>query len=81
MTACAGFKGPIVPGMLCASLFPTIIARHFPGAVYLTQNLQFRRPAPVISSSKYMLHSSIVPSGINSTLHVSSSLGNRVDHT
>ncbi|XP_074276715.1 3-hydroxyacyl-[acyl-carrier-protein] dehydratase, mitochondrial-like isoform X1 [Silene latifolia] len=40
----AGFQHPIVHGMLLASLFPRIISSHFPGAVYLSQNLQFKQP-------------------------------------
>lgn len=33
----------VVPGMLMASLFPAIIGSHFPGALYLKQDLSFRR--------------------------------------
>uniref|UniRef100_A0A5B7BT78 MaoC-like domain-containing protein n=1 Tax=Davidia involucrata TaxID=16924 RepID=A0A5B7BT78_DAVIN len=40
----AGFEDRLVPGMLVASLFPRIIASHFPGAVYVSQSLQFRLP-------------------------------------
>ncbi|KZV34803.1 hydroxyacyl-thioester dehydratase type 2, mitochondrial [Dorcoceras hygrometricum] len=40
----AGFTEIPVPGMLVASLFPRIIARHFPGAVYVKQELDFRSP-------------------------------------
>ncbi|MQM07562.1 hypothetical protein Taro_040403 [Colocasia esculenta] len=55
----AGFEGPVVHGMLVASLFPTVIASHFvclapslsvtgslysPGAVYISQTLQFKLP-------------------------------------
>ncbi|GFS30923.1 hydroxyacyl-thioester dehydratase type-like protein [Actinidia rufa] len=40
----AGFEDRLVPGMLVASLFPRIIASHFPGAVYVSQKLQFRSP-------------------------------------
>ncbi|KAI3511803.1 hypothetical protein L1887_18961 [Cichorium endivia] len=43
----AGFKDRIVPGMLVSSLFPTIIASHFPGAVYASQTLHFRLPVYV----------------------------------
>lgn len=35
-------QGPIVPGMLLASLFPAIIGTRFPGALYATQSLAFR---------------------------------------
>ncbi|KAG9131128.1 hypothetical protein Leryth_025566 [Lithospermum erythrorhizon] len=40
----AGFEDRIVPGMLVASLFPRIIASHFPGAIYVSQTLQFKLP-------------------------------------
>ncbi|XP_071914685.1 3-hydroxyacyl-[acyl-carrier-protein] dehydratase FERN, mitochondrial-like [Coffea arabica] len=40
----AGFADRLVPGMLVASLFPRIIAFHFPGAVYVSQTLQFKLP-------------------------------------
>ncbi|XAR59414.1 Enoyl-CoA hydratase 2 [Bertholletia excelsa] len=40
----AGFEDRLVPGMLVASLFPRIIASHFPGAVYVSQTLHFRSP-------------------------------------
>ncbi|KAJ0970340.1 hypothetical protein J5N97_023217 [Dioscorea zingiberensis] len=30
--------------MLVASLFPSIIASHFPGAIYVSQTLQFKLP-------------------------------------
>lgn len=40
----AGFEDRLVPGMLAASLFPRIIASHFPGAVYVSQSLQFKSP-------------------------------------
>jgi acyl dehydratase len=39
--------GPIVPGMLLASLFPAIIGSTFHGALYATQSLAFRSPAAV----------------------------------
>ncbi|CAL5220122.1 g2077 [Coccomyxa viridis] len=42
-----GFEDCIVPGMLCASLFPAIIGSAFPGALYMTQDLKFRHPALV----------------------------------
>mmetsp|Transcript_17653 Transcript_17653/g.36137 ORF Transcript_17653/g.36137 Transcript_17653/m.36137 type:complete len:218 (+) Transcript_17653:137-790(+) len=32
----------IVPGILCASLFPTIIGSTFPGSLYLDQSLAFK---------------------------------------
>ncbi|XP_021854100.1 3-hydroxyacyl-[acyl-carrier-protein] dehydratase FERN, mitochondrial [Spinacia oleracea] len=43
----AGFQDRLVHGMLVASLFPRIISSHFPGAVYVSQNLQFRQPVYV----------------------------------
>lgn len=46
-----GFTHPVLPGMLCASLFPAIIGNQFPGAVYLTQTLNFRQAALVSISS------------------------------
>lgn len=45
--AAAGYEAPIVPGMLMASMFPAIIGSTFPGALYLTQTLKFRRHACV----------------------------------
>ena len=43
----AGLPGAILPGLLCASIFPAIIAQQFPGAVYISQTLKFRRPVQV----------------------------------
>lgn len=43
----AGFPGPIVPGILLASLFPSVISSYFPGALYLGQTLKFRHHALV----------------------------------
>ncbi|EPS72153.1 hypothetical protein M569_02608 [Genlisea aurea] len=40
----AGFHDIPVPGMLVATLFPRIIASHFPGAVYAKQTLEFKSP-------------------------------------
>ena len=37
----------MLPGSLCAALFPAIIGSRFPGALYLSQTLKFRRPALV----------------------------------
>lgn len=42
-----GFEGPVVHGMLVASLFPHIISSHFPGAVYVSQSLNFKFPVYV----------------------------------
>ena len=36
-----------MPGALCASLFPAVIGRNFPGALYALQKLKFRRPVLV----------------------------------
>lgn len=43
----AGLEDVILPGMLCASLFPAVIARNMPGAIYLSQQLKFRSFAKV----------------------------------
>lgn len=40
----AGFEDRLVHGMLVAALFPRIISSHFPGAVYVSQSLQFKLP-------------------------------------
>ncbi|RWR97231.1 MaoC-like domain-containing protein [Cinnamomum micranthum f. kanehirae] len=40
----AGFRDCIVHGMLVAALFPRTIASYFPGAVYISQGLQFKLP-------------------------------------
>lgn len=40
----------VVPGMLMASMFPAIIGSRFPGALYLSQTLKFRRSAAVGTS-------------------------------
>lgn len=40
----SGFNDRIVHGMLVAALFPRIIASHFPGAIYVSQSLQFKTP-------------------------------------
>ena len=37
----------ILPGLLCASLFPAIIGSRCPGALYLSQSLKFRAQAVV----------------------------------
>ncbi|XP_044980332.1 (R)-specific enoyl-CoA hydratase-like [Hordeum vulgare subsp. vulgare] len=43
-----GFQGGrVVHGMLVASLFPALIASHFPGAVYASQSLKFAAPVHV----------------------------------
>ncbi len=39
-----------MPGILVASMFPAIIARAFPGAIYLRQSLKFCAPAQVVPS-------------------------------
>ncbi|KAM3299699.1 hypothetical protein ACQJBY_040945 [Aegilops geniculata] len=40
-------RGRVVHGMLVASLFPALIASHFPGAVYASQSLKFAAPVHV----------------------------------
>uniref|UniRef100_A0A0D3G405 MaoC-like domain-containing protein n=2 Tax=Oryza barthii TaxID=65489 RepID=A0A0D3G405_9ORYZ len=40
-------RGRVVHGMLVASLFPALIATHFPGAVYARQSLKFAAPVYV----------------------------------
>ena len=45
------YHGAIVPGMFVASMFPSTIAAHFPGAVYLRQSLTFRTPVEVRRNS------------------------------
>lgn len=37
----------ITPGIFSASLFPTIISQQFPGAIYLSQSLKFKKYIPV----------------------------------
>ncbi len=45
--AAASGQSAIVPGMLMASMFPALIGSAFPGALYLSQDLSFRRTAHV----------------------------------
>ena len=42
-------RGPraVVPGLLLGSLFPGLVGSAFPGALYLSQRLSFRRPVLV----------------------------------
>ncbi|KAJ1261386.1 hypothetical protein BS78_09G025800 [Paspalum vaginatum] len=40
-------RGRVVHGMLVASLFPSVIAARFPGAVYASQTLKFVAPVYV----------------------------------
>ncbi|KAL6640965.1 hypothetical protein ACP70R_019146 [Stipagrostis hirtigluma subsp. patula] len=40
-------RGRVVHGMLVASLFPSVIAACFPGAVYVSQSLRFAAPVYV----------------------------------
>ncbi|VAH21461.1 unnamed protein product [Triticum turgidum subsp. durum] len=40
-------RGRVVHGMLVASLFPALIASHFPVAVYASQSLKFAAPVYV----------------------------------
>ena len=37
----------IVPGILSASLFPSLISSHFPGSIYASLTLAFRQPISV----------------------------------
>ena len=37
----------VVPGILSASLFPSLISSHFPGSIYASQTLTFRQPISV----------------------------------
>lgn len=46
----AGFKAPLLPGILLASLFPGIIGSAFPGSIYASQTLSFRAAATVRSA-------------------------------
>lgn len=43
----AADEAVVVPGILMASMFPALIGSRFPGALYLSQTLKFRRPAAV----------------------------------
>lgn len=43
----SGTGGPIVHGLLVASIFPSAFAACFPGAVYRSQTLTFRIAVPV----------------------------------
>ena len=45
--AAAGLPGAILPGLLMAALFPAIIGSTFPGALYLSQSLKFKKSALV----------------------------------
>ncbi|GMH35141.1 hypothetical protein BSKO_03009 [Bryopsis sp. KO-2023] len=40
-------RAPILPGIMCTSLFPAVIGRNFPGAVYARQQVSFRTPLQV----------------------------------
>ena len=46
-TAPSSATSPIVPGILSASLFPSLISKHHPGSIYVSQTLTFRHPIPV----------------------------------
>ena len=50
---CTGLPGAVLPGSLCAALFPAVIGSRFPGAVYISQTLKFRRPALVSGAVCY----------------------------
>lgn len=43
----SGFDSRLVHGMLVASMFPHIISSHFPGAIYVSQSLNFKLPVYV----------------------------------
>ncbi|XP_023512018.1 uncharacterized protein LOC111776855 [Cucurbita pepo subsp. pepo] len=43
----AGFDDRLVHGMLVASMFPHVISSHFPGAIYVSQSLNFKLPVYV----------------------------------
>eukprot|EP00873_Tetraselmis_striata_P029259 jgi/Tetstr1/449523/TSEL_036611.t1 len=43
----SGFRAPVLPGMLAASLFPAIIGSRFEGAIYARQTLSFLAPVHV----------------------------------
>ncbi|XP_022140510.1 uncharacterized protein LOC111011158 [Momordica charantia] len=43
----AGYEDRLVHGMLVASMFPLIISSHFPGAIYVSQSLNFKLPVYV----------------------------------
>ncbi|KAA0035311.1 (R)-specific enoyl-CoA hydratase [Cucumis melo var. makuwa] len=43
----AGFNGCLVHGLLVASMFPHIISSHYPGAIYVSQSLNFKLPVYV----------------------------------
>jgi acyl dehydratase len=45
----ASYERPIVHGLLVSSIFPALFSEVFPGAVYRSQDLVFRRPIPVDS--------------------------------
>lgn len=49
----AGTGDAIIPGSMCAALFPAIIGTAFPGALYLSQTLKFRNPALVRRDNRH----------------------------
>lgn len=51
----SGAELPLVPGLLAASLFPSIIGTRFPGVLYTKQELTFRSPVAVCASSFFRL--------------------------
>jgi 3-hydroxybutyryl-CoA dehydratase len=61
----AGQAAPVLPGLLMTSMFHAIIGSNFPGALYVTQTLKFRKPA-------------LVGSSITATVRAASMSGKRV---
>ncbi|ETV77232.1 hypothetical protein H257_08693 [Aphanomyces astaci] len=41
------FGKPVVHGILCTSLFPTIFGATFPGAIYVAQDVRYHKPIHV----------------------------------
>jgi acyl dehydratase len=41
------FKGTIVHGIFVSSLFSTIFGRSIPGSIYVSQNVNFKKPVHV----------------------------------
>ena len=41
------FKGKIVHGMISANLIATLLSKNFPGAIYVSQSLNFLKPVKI----------------------------------